>query len=663
MFPGRIILFFDHKSILLGVCIAETGRSLTLLSQEGKTLSLNPSRVVLVSNDVMDLSLSKEELVKMLRIRHDHQSLLQYKVAPASLWSQAKGTKRIFSLIELAQTVFQTEPNFDHQCAVLRTLMKDRIYFKVRGTHAQARTPAEVEAKHIKARQEEEHQRIIGQGSVWLSSIARGIDMASPVRNACIDILKRIAVFGKETHFYRVYKDMLACAGITDQKQCFDILVRLGIWDEDENLLLERYGIPQEWPDGIAGTAESIAAESLQNSLADPSRIDLTNRCIFSIDDPFTKDVDDALSISFEGREIILGVHIADVASLIQEGGDIDREAAKRGTTIYFPEGKIPILPQPFSEKAASLEQGNERPALSFFIRLSRDGCIQDIRCIPSVIKVTHRFSYDEANRAVEDGSELAALYQCAVSLRKRRVELGAILLPIPELYVRVDAQKNITTHLRDKDLPAQVLVSECMILANYCAALLLKKYSCPAIFRCQNIPRERMASLGTFSLADLYLLRRRVNRVLLTISPGRHTTLGLPCYLTLTSPIRKYLDLVNQRQLSCLVRNKNLCYSRDNLQGVLESIRPVLARATIVSQERRKYWVLKKLRTCTGKPLEALVLGTTRRGLMVLLKEYLLEIGAMNLGKKKFAVGDSVSVILSDVDPFSGTVHATVLS
>lgn len=663
IFPGRIILFFEHKSILLGVCIAQTSHHLTVLTQDGKTLSLNPSRVVLASCDVLNPNLSEEELVKMLRIRHDQQSLLQHSVVPGSLWSQACGSERIFSLAELARMVFQTEPDFDRQCAIIRALVADAVYFKVHGSQARPRTPAEVEARHLKARQEEERQKIVREGSVWLSSVVHGIDTSSPVRKTCIDILKHVAVHGKESDTYRSFRDMLAHAGITDQKQCFDILVRLGIWDEDENLLPERYGLPRQWPDEIAGMAESMAAERLQTSLTDPERVDLTGLNIFSIDDPFTRDVDDALSIAFEGHDTVLGVHIADVASLVPEESDIDLEAARRGTTIYFPEGKIPLLPQPFSENAASLGQGTERPALSFFIRLSRDGYIQNIRCMPSVVKVTRRFSYDEADRAIEDGSELAALYGCAAALRKRRIALGAILLPVPELYVRVDAQKNITTRLRDKETPAQVLVSECMILANYCAALQFKEHACPAIFRRQTVHLERPFSSETLSPADLYLLRRRLNRVLITTSPGRHTTLGLPCYLTLTSPIRKYMDLVNQRQLSCLVRNKNLCYSKERLQNLLESLRPVLARATLVTQERRKYWVLKILRTCTGKPFEALVLGLTRRGCMLLLKEYLLEIETRDMGGKKLAAGDSVSVILNNIDPFYGTVSASIIS
>jgi len=663
MLRGKIILFFNRKEIVLGICREEQAHSLIVLVADRSTMHLALPRVVLASDECSDLTLADEVLVQTLRRHNDLQRALQQNVMPSTLWQAYSTSQQVISLSELARQIFHTEPSFDHQAAVLRALVADTIYFKVHGTQVFPRTPQDVEARLLKAQQEQKNQQIMSEGAAWLSSVLRGAKHSIPASEPCIAFLKNYAIFGKESPQYATFRELLSRTGITDQKQCFDLLFRLGIWDEDENLLLQRHGVPCQWSAELLDTAAQCTADNLHHALSDPARVDLTGLTVLSIDDPFTQDIDDALSITFQQDSIVLGVHIADPAAIVPVGSELDREASLRGTTVYFPEGKIPLLPHPVSENAASLQQGIERPALSMLMRFSHTAELRDAQCLPSVINVSRRLSYDDVDTALREDGELGCLYRLASAFRRQRLASGAIMLPVPELQIRVNGAKKISTRLRDKETPSQVLVSECMILANYCAARELQEKKCPAIFRRQAPLPQAPDRSHQESLAALYQLRRKLNRVYLSVNPGVHGSLGLPCYATVTSPLRKYIDLVNQRQLSSLVRENRPLYSHQQLRELIDSIQPVLTRAALVAQERKKYWLLKLLQKHIGENLEAIVLEPTRRGYIVLLKEYLLEAELVLQKDKKLTHGSVVSVILCTADPFYGTLNIELAS
>ncbi|MCX8044118.1 MAG: ribonuclease catalytic domain-containing protein [Desulfobacterota bacterium] len=663
MYRGKLILFFEHKELVLGVCIAEHTNTLSVLLGNGMLQRLATNRILCASEECIDHTVPQTELLKTLQMHTEAQRKLQCDVIPERLWNSLNRTGETYTLSDLTCCVFGQPPTFDHQCAVLRALASDNIYFKLCGAHVYARTPEEAAARRQKAQEEQKRALIIAEGSEWLASVRnRNPKTCCRVAPVCIDVLKSVAVAGKNSSLYAPFREMLTRAGLTDAKQCFDLLVQLGIWDEDENLLPDRYDIPWHWSDELTQQAEAVVADTMRRVLNDPVRTDLTGLDIFSIDDPYTKDIDDALSLHFDKDTIVLGVHIADVASCIMVGSDLDREAARRGTTIYFPEGKIPLLPQVISEQAVSLHQGVERPAISFLIRLSRDGEIRDIQCFSSVIRVSRRVCYDEVDAAVTDDSIYARFYELTCRLRSHRRAAGAILVPLPELQVRVDAHKNISVRMRDKETAGQIIVSECMILANYCAATLLKKAGYAALYRRHTIPDSSISPIQIRTRADAYRLRHYCNRVMLSTKPGPHAALGLPWYLTVTSPMRKYIDLVNQRQLSCGIRNAAPCYSFDQLQEIMQTVQPVLTRAAFVAQERKKYWILKMLQRRIGEHLDAVVLKPTRRGYLLLLTEYLLEAEAPSPPTTKFTPGDAVFVILRQVEPFYGVMKLELI-
>jgi exoribonuclease-2 len=227
----------------------------------------------------------------------------------------------------------------------------------------------------------------------------------------------------------------------------------------------------------------------------------------------------------------------------------------------------------------------------------------------------------------------------------------------IPELQVGLDRSGKVVLSVRERETPAQALVAECMILANYAAALFLKERNVPALYRTQKPGRMTGEGQDSMSLAARMRLRHAFNRTIVDTAPRKHAGLGLDCYCSISSPMRKYLDLVVQRQLVAAVRGDRPVYNRARLRAITAELQPVLTRASMVESERRRYWLLKKMEPLRGQLLRAIVLSKRKKTYTVLLADYLIELNTRLAGNCCYDPGCELQVILSEVDPFYGSI------
>ena len=270
---------------------------------------------------------------------------------------------------------------------------------------------------------------------------------------------------------------------------------------------------------------------------------------------------------AIEGDEAILGVHITDVAHFIDHDTLLDREIRRRATSIYLPETTIPMIPPVLSEKAASLEEGEIRPALSVLMRLDQDLKLKDYTIEESNIRVSQRLSYESVDRRILDSdSNEAALFRIAVAFRNERVAQGALIFRDPELSVHVTEDKTIDVSVRERESPSQVLVSELMIQANRLFAHFLEERKIPAFFRIQPAPLERITLGNEYDPVTSYRAKKALARSDLNTEPGPHSTLGLAAYTTATSPLRRYTDLIVQRQLKEVLKSDGPLLNRKAL-------------------------------------------------------------------------------------------------
>ena len=660
MYKAKIVYFFEHKEILSGVCLTEDAQRASLLRCNGKQMKLSRNRIIHCLREVVDLAAPRNELTTLMLDKTRYQQKLMAQVPVEELWHQAAGDDSMRELAALAQLVFGSKADSDHEAAVLRAVLEERIHFRMHGKKVRAQTPQQVEKTKRDQAREKQKQQQIEEAAAWLGSVISGNEAACPNREIYLDYLKSYVVFNKESTHYQTVTEILKKACVPDRKACYDVLVGSGVWDEDENLLLQKHAIPCMWSDKVESYVNSLEQVDILSLPDGALRDDLTAVKTFSVDESFTRDIDDAISLEKTGPNLCLGIHIADVASYILPDSLLDREAAARSKTLYFPEGKVPMIPQALSENMLSLKEGEKRPAISFLVTLTETGEIIDCTAHMSVVCVDKKMTYEEVDAEIEKAALFTDMYTLATHLRRRRIQAGAVSMLIPELFVWVDKDKNITTRMRDKESKSQVLVSECMILANYCASRIFTEKQFPALYRAQPKPLKEIRPLDNPTLFQLHQQRRSFSRIDISIEPAPHTSLGLESYVSITSPLRKYLDLVAQRQLVSMLRKNIPVYGNKDLTDIAAAAQSRLTRAALVEQERKRYWILKLLERNVGGRRPAVVLDRRFGRCSLLITEYMLDVSLKVARDKELAPGDTVTLSIDAVDPFDGTLKVS---
>ncbi len=472
------------------------------------------------------------------------------------------------------------------------------------------------------------------------------------------------------------------------------------------------YGLALEFPEEVMKAAQEAASTGMDDPGA--HRVDRTDRVIFTIDPADAKDHDDALSIrplDAGGWEV--GVHIADVAHFVPEGGVIDQEALARGNSVYMVDRVIPMLPEQLSGDVCSLRSGVDRFALSVWVEMDAEANIHGHRFERTVINCTHSLSYEQAQQVLDgEGSvdpevddALWLLDDLARKIREKRMARGALDLDLPEARVILDAEGDPLDIQRQERLEAHRLVEDYMIMANELVARTCEARKLPVLYRIHEPPeRERADELRDFiqSLGHHLPQRQKLQpkdvQTLLEAVKGRpdehlvatvvlrslkraqydrenlgHFGLASEAYLHYTSPIRRYPDLVVHREVIRTLVGGEPPRRRDpeDLQSVAEH---ASARERAASQAERDSVALKKVEFMErhlGDEFEGRVTGVQAFGFFVTLDDFFVD-GLVHVnsldddyyrlredsyalvgdrGGRKFQLGDRVEVRVTRVD------------
>jgi exoribonuclease-2 len=388
--------------------------------------------------------------------------------------------------------------------------------------------------------------------------------------------------------------EALACGKSTKSKTMKELGLTENSGDAHALLLDTGLWTPLVNPHPVRFGLSLVSARNIPQAPPEEARRDLTGLPAFAIDSPWSLDPDDAISV--EGNTLY--VHVADPAASIGPEDPAEREARDRGATLYLPEGASRML----AEEALSLFAlglANTSPALSFKISLDEQGAIQDIEIVPSIIKAA-RLSYAQADAllnsgggpAGKDAAVLEALHRIAERNQKRREAAGAVSIELPEIHISV---KENEVHL-EPIVPyrSAAIVRECMLLAGEGAALWAGRQT--------SLGGRRLAfpyvSQETGDLPDRILpgmagawqLRRCMRPRLLSVKPGRHWGLGLEAYTQVTSPLRRYTDLLAHLQIRALLRGEEPLPEEEVLTRLAAG---EAAAAAVVQAERasRVHW------------------------------------------------------------------------
>ncbi|HEX8090749.1 MAG TPA: ribonuclease R, partial [Blastocatellia bacterium] len=382
-------------------------------------------------------------------------------------------------------------------------------------------------------------------------------------------------------------------AGRPPWGRVIEILGREDTPGVDLEIIIRKHRLPHVFPDSVMAEAESISDRITDEQLS--GRVDLRGRLTITIDGETARDFDDAVSLEeLPNGRALLGVHIADVSYYVRQGSPLDEEAFLRGTSVYFPERAIPMLPERLSNGICSLNPRTDRLTMSAMMELDRAGRVVDYRLAPSVIHSRERMTYTAVNDILTNPGGDAArqfehikdmllgMHEMALTLIKRREDRGAIDFDLPEAEMFFNDEGQIGGIVRSERNIAHRLIEEFMLVANETIARHLEGLDVPSLYRIHEEPNpvkieeftEIAASFGhKFSTHGpvpqrgfqhlareirgrpeermlSYLMLRSMQRARYTPQNRGHFGLAMKTYTHFTSPIRRYPDLVIHRLL-----------------------------------------------------------------------------------------------------------------
>lgn len=651
MQPGHLVEFYEEKRLLVAVVMELKGERLHVLTQTGRELTLAPKRVLhSCPGPWPPGGASRQRLLDLLEETADKREALKAEVDLQELWDLLAQENHALTALEMAELWFG-HPHPDGVAALGRVLREDRLLFKEKEGRWAPNPPETVEQLREQQRRELERRRELEAGAAWLKQVWEGRVADPGAQPGLVELLRRLAVWGPEAPDYAQGKALLEKAGLHPQEAPFRLLVRLGVFGEDENLDLYRLEVPLQFPPEALKQSRELSLSGAPDPFA-AWREDFRELKTFTIDGERTRDFDDALSLEEVPGGWRLGIHIADVSARVPPHSPLDLEAQERGTSIYLPEQRLPMLPEEISEGVLSLLARQDRLALSFLVTLSPGGEVRDWIIRPSLIRVHRRFTYQEADQLLDREGALASLDSLTRRLKERRLAQGGYELRLPEVWVAFTGQGEPQVVVEDQETPSRQMVAEAMVLANWLAARFLWERGVPAIFRTQPEPREAIRREDGRGLLELWQDRRKLTRVVMELKAQPHWGLGLGHYTLATSPIRRYLDLVSHRQLLAALTGAPPPYTLEDMEKILGVIEPAMRRAGLLKTRRLRYWLLKYLAARTGQKKEALVVDAAPYRYRLLFPDLLLEVPLPATASVRLNVGDTILVRLDKVLP-----------
>ncbi|MBD5585724.1 MAG: RNB domain-containing ribonuclease, partial [Clostridia bacterium] len=289
-----------------------------------------------------------------------------------------------------------------------------------------------------------------------------------------------------------------------------EVLGESGELEAEEISLIRAYSLEEEFSENALSIAREVSAETVLLN----GREDLRQKLIITIDGEDTRDIDDGVSLEMRGADYVLGVHIADVSHYVKPKTALDNEAYARGTSVYFPDRVLPMLPKELSNGACSLNEGEDRYALSCEMVFTPDGERKDYRIFKSVIKSRHRTTYTEITdllagedytvKKLGDIKETAEKMQAlCLALERKRDEAGCVNLDVKEAHIYVNGEGQIVIPPAERMI-SQRIIEQFMISANEAVAEFLEKKNAPCLYRIHESPSPEKAGNFFSFLKDL---------------------------------------------------------------------------------------------------------------------------------------------------------------
>lgn len=432
--------------------------------------------------------------------------------------------------------------------------------------------------------------------------------------------------------------------------------------------IIKGHDLPMEFPERVLNQAVRVSSPVSEADMQ--GRLDLRDMVMVTIDGEDAKDLDDAVSLSVEGELYELGVHIADVTNYVQENSALDREALKRGTSVYLVDRVIPMLPHALSNGICSLNAGEDRLALSCLMKIDKKGNVVDYKIAETVIHVDRRMSYTNVKKILEDKDEAVIaeheelvpmfeqMAELAAILRKKRKARGSVDFDFPETKIILTPEGEPVEIRPYERNTATKLIEDFMLIANETVAQHFHWQELPFVYRTHDNPDpEKIQKLSAFIRNFGYSIKTTQEEIhpkelqkllgkiegtqeealisrltLRSMKQAKYTTdstghFGLACnyYCHFTSPIRRYPDLqihrIIKEQLRGRLRADRISHYHAILPDVANHSSKMERRADEAERETNKLKKVQYMEKRIGEVYEGVISGVTSWGVYVELE------------------------------------------
>lgn len=585
---GALVLYKNNPAVIL-----EAGSKIEILLPGGKTKKVRDKDIVLLHQG--PLKTPDTLRLKPCEIR--------------DIWELLAG--ETLDLEQMAEFLYEDDGAESLWSAYL--VLSQNIFFTGTPEEITTRSEEEVETYFQKVREEEEKEK---EYNACLERLSGG--KWEECDRAHMRDIEHLAL--GQSSSSKIFK---ALKKEQKPENAHNFLLKTGFWSVEKNPYPTRYGISVK------------SSDKTLKEYGECERKDLTHLKAYAIDDEGSTDPDDAISV--ENNR--LWIHVTDVAALVRDGDPADVEASSRGSNLYLPELTVHMLPPEVTEKQG-LGLNEISHALSYCVDFSDEGEIISRDVCLSKVKV-ERLSYKDAEERKEE-DDFQNIIRLTDFFRKKRMDNGAISISLPEVKIRVKEDVEIKPL---QNYSSRSFVSESMLIAGETAAEFCIKNRIPVPFACQLPPDAKGAP--SEDLASMYVWRRKFKRGETKTTPEKHAGLGLNCYTRATSPLRRYPDLIVNRQIRSFLLGEKLMEEDEILLKVSSSFDSVRNNGAC-ERMANLHWKLIYLSRNSEAEYEAILVEKKEKKSVFLIPELAME---AEMGSGEIQLNESVKVKVDKID------------
>ncbi len=669
--PGSVVEFLHGNEAHIAWVLEDQGGRLALLTLTKRDVKLPAGRLLPWTGPDYPPQASRQEILDRLQAHEKRRRELKEAIDVMGLWSLAQGEMERAGLHWLAGLVWD-RPDPDQLAALGRALLEAKTHFRFNPPEFEIHTAEKVELRLAQLEEARQREQLVDGGLLLFRALWEGVRNGREPRPPALEaetgdrlkaLLLDVMARTSDEKTLRLWESVTK--GLPDNPHLALLLAQAwGVAPAHHNHLLNEAGFAWDdnWSEAFAGDVADVAATFAQAATLPENAPEPA--AYVSIDAPTTLDIDDAFLIApGEGGGVRLSIALARPTAAWAFGTALDKAVLHRASSLYLPEGSSHMMPEALGLKLFSLMQGKARPALVVDFDLNERA--ETLSVVPRLawIKVAANISYDAAEAAIEscDDAGLCLAHATAEKLLALRLGRGASVIQRPDPDIRLEGEGRDTRVLIGVKPPhpkADLVVSEFMILVNAGLAAWGSAQGVPLLHRTQNIALPPEAC-GVFSEpAALHAAVKLLTPTSLEVTPRRHAALGVDAYSPVSSPIRRYVDLINMGQASSFLASGRPRLDADALSTLLPGLTARIHAVTQVQRYRPRYWKLVHLSQVGREPQPAVLVEDSGAYPALTLPHLQINVRAPRrlLGDKLYP-GQRFSLTFGRIDPLGNEI------